>query len=91
MGTNVLGHFYLTKLLLPLLLSTAKASPEGKARVVHVSSQASVGGKLDFNAFKDGPARRNKTPWDMYYMSKLVSGVKRRDGVFSLTGINRGM
>ena len=29
------GHFYFTKLLLPVLLAGAKSSPEGKARIVH--------------------------------------------------------
>jgi len=37
-GTNVLGHFYLTKLLLPVLTTTAKNSPAGTVRVVNVSS-----------------------------------------------------
>jgi len=37
-GTNVLGHFYLTKLLLPILTATAKKSPPGTVRVVNVSS-----------------------------------------------------
>ncbi|KAI0000664.1 NAD-binding protein [Russula compacta] len=36
-GTNVLGHFYLTKLLLPVLTATAKKLP-GTVRVVNVSS-----------------------------------------------------
>jgi len=37
-GTNVLGHFYFTKLLLPLLMVTAKNSPKGSVRVVNLSS-----------------------------------------------------
>ncbi|KAF8483435.1 NAD(P)-binding protein [Russula ochroleuca] len=37
-GTNVLGHFYFTKLLHPLLTVTAKNSPQGSVRVVNVSS-----------------------------------------------------
>ncbi|KAH9005647.1 NAD-P-binding protein [Lactarius hatsudake] len=37
-GTNVLGHFYLTKLLLPVLAATAKKTPAGTVRVVNVSS-----------------------------------------------------
>ncbi|KAI9462833.1 NAD-P-binding protein [Lactarius psammicola] len=37
-GTNVLGHFYLTKLLLPVLTATAKKTPAGTVRVVNVSS-----------------------------------------------------
>ncbi|KAH9005646.1 NAD-P-binding protein [Lactarius hatsudake] len=39
-GTNVLGHFYLTKLLLPVLTATAKNFPAGTVRVVNVSSIA---------------------------------------------------
>lgn len=37
-GTNVLAHFYLTKLLLPLLTATAKKSSPGTVRVINVSS-----------------------------------------------------
>ncbi|KAF8500401.1 NAD-P-binding protein [Russula emetica] len=37
-GTNVLGHFYLTKLLLPVLTATAKNSPAETVRVVNVAS-----------------------------------------------------
>ncbi|KAI9464793.1 NAD-P-binding protein [Russula earlei] len=37
-GTNVLGHFYFTKLLLPLLSATAKNSPPRSVRVINVSS-----------------------------------------------------
>ncbi|KAG6330295.1 hypothetical protein ID866_8795 [Astraeus odoratus] len=52
-GTNVLGHFYLTKLLLPILLSTAKSTSEGTVRVVNVSSCAHRLSKLNFDTFKD--------------------------------------
>jgi len=37
-GTNVLGHYYFTNQLLPLLLATAKVSQDGQVRVVNVSS-----------------------------------------------------
>jgi retinol dehydrogenase-12 len=37
-GTNVLGHFFFTKLLLPVLTATAKKTPAGTVRVVNVSS-----------------------------------------------------
>ncbi|KAH9023935.1 NAD-P-binding protein [Lactarius hengduanensis] len=43
-GTNVLGHFYLTKLLLPVLTATAKKTPVGTVRVVNVSSIAHLYG-----------------------------------------------
>ncbi|KAG9104004.1 hypothetical protein FRC06_006268 [Ceratobasidium sp. 370] len=37
-GTNVLGHYLFTVLLLPVLIHTAQTSPRGHARVVNVSS-----------------------------------------------------
>ncbi|KAH9988776.1 hypothetical protein BJV74DRAFT_796236 [Russula compacta] len=37
-GTNVLGHFYFTKLLLDVLLSTVKKCPPRSVRVINVSS-----------------------------------------------------
>lgn len=70
-GTNTLGHFYFTKLLLPTLLATAKASPDGKARVINVSSAAHHYGSIDFNTLKDGPARKKKFSLTLYGQSKL--------------------
>ncbi|PPR04095.1 hypothetical protein CVT24_010668 [Panaeolus cyanescens] len=71
-GTNVLGHFYFTKLLLPALLRGAKSSPDGKARVVNTSSSTSllVNG-VDFNTFKDSPARLRYSSRTLYSQSKL--------------------
>ncbi|KAF9019195.1 NAD(P)-binding protein [Hymenopellis radicata] len=44
-GTNVLGHFYLTKLLLPTLEATAAATPNlGPVRIITTSSSASLFG-----------------------------------------------
>ncbi|KAG8747717.1 hypothetical protein FRC10_011844 [Ceratobasidium sp. 414] len=37
-GTNVLGHYLFTVLLLPVLIHTAQTSPRGHARVVNVAS-----------------------------------------------------
>jgi len=37
-GTNVVGHFALTKLLLPILESTASKTPPGSVRVINLSS-----------------------------------------------------
>ncbi|KAF8662085.1 hypothetical protein AX16_001195 [Volvariella volvacea WC 439] len=69
-GINVLGHHYFTKLLLPTLLSTAKNSSDKKVRVVTTSSLTHEGGKLDFNAFKDGPARKKTSLRALYDQSK---------------------
>ncbi|KAF9475748.1 NAD(P)-binding protein [Pholiota conissans] len=71
-GTNVLGHFYLTKLLLPTLLAGAKSSPDGKARIVNTSSSASVfASKIDFNTLGDTAARKKKGQSMLYCQSKL--------------------
>ena len=83
-GTNVLGHFYFTQLLLPALLSAARDSPDGKARVVHV---ASVGHEfvsgIDFDTLTDTPKRRTLHPTTLYFQSKfgnvlVANGFHRR-------------
>jgi retinol dehydrogenase-12 len=72
-GTNVLGHFYFTKLLLPELRAAAKSSPDGKARVVNISSIAhQIFPGLDFGTFKDGPARKDLGEKTLYGQSKFV-------------------
>lgn len=78
-GTNVLGHFYLTQLLLPTLIASAKSSPEGKARVVNVSStahlrstSASAGGPVLLDTLVDGPKRREMDTGRLYSQSKSV-------------------
>jgi len=71
-GTNVLGHFYFTKLLVPTLLATAKTSPDSKVRIVNTSSVAhELCGGIDFNTFKEGPARTKKGTRFLYSQSKL--------------------
>ncbi|KIL63262.1 hypothetical protein M378DRAFT_79922 [Amanita muscaria Koide BX008] len=71
-GTNALGHFYLTKLLLPILLSTSKNSGE-KVRIVTVSSLGHLFHPLDFESFTDTPARRKYSLLDLYGQSKFAS------------------
>jgi retinol dehydrogenase-12 len=72
-GTNVLGHFYFTKLVMPALLAAAATSSDGTARVVNTSSNAHWMSSLDYNTFKDSPARRKKNSWIRYGQSKTVS------------------
>ncbi|KAK7440996.1 short-chain alcohol dehydrogenase [Stygiomarasmius scandens] len=70
-GTNVLGHFYFTKLLLPTLLSTAQITGQS-VRVVNTSSIAHVAfTKLDFDSFRDGKARRRIGKNRLYGQSKF--------------------
>ncbi|KAJ6576413.1 hypothetical protein DFH09DRAFT_1149262 [Mycena vulgaris] len=71
-GTNVLGHFYLTKLLLPLLIQTAGITEE-PTRVVNTSSGSHYLAMHDFNTFKDGPARRKLNLMQIYGQSKWAN------------------
>jgi len=76
-GTNVIGHFALTQLLLPILLETAAISPPGTVRVVNLSSNGhklfSVPTGIDFddvglcNVAKYGASPE----WKRYGQSKL--------------------
>ncbi|KIY48210.1 NAD(P)-binding protein [Fistulina hepatica ATCC 64428] len=71
-AANCMGHWYLTKLLLPVLLETAKISPDGKARVVNVSSNGHELIKdIKFDAFRDGPVRKRMGPLTLYSQSKF--------------------
>ncbi|KAJ7472409.1 NAD(P)-binding protein [Mycena galericulata] len=72
-GTNVLGHFYLTKLLLPTLIATAHN--KGSARIVTLTSMVHYVATVNYESFKDGPVRRKRTPFDMYAQSKWANGV----------------
>lgn len=79
-GTNVLGHFYLTQLLLPTLLASAESSPDKHVRVVNVASNghwgapiAEKGGPILYDTLIDGPERTkfgNTTV--LYFQSKAV-------------------
>ncbi|KAG6330294.1 hypothetical protein ID866_8794 [Astraeus odoratus] len=68
-GTHVVGHFYLTKLLLPILLSTAKSSSK-PVRVINVSSGGHWLSKLNFDTFKDSHKRRAMFTFQLYCQSK---------------------
>jgi len=67
LGTNHLGHFALTGLLLPALLHT-----EGSARnrIITVSSIAHRGATIDFS---DLQWERGYKPWPAYRRSKLAN------------------
>ena len=64
LGTNHLGHFALTGLLLPHLMASASA------RVVTLSSVAHRSGKIDFD---DLQSERSYSKWRAYGQSKLAN------------------
>ncbi|EED20091.1 short-chain dehydrogenase, putative [Talaromyces stipitatus ATCC 10500] len=73
LAVNYIGHFLLTKLLRPILVTTSKLAPKGEVRIVNVSSDGHV--KL---APKQGivfPEMNMKeyTVWTRYGHSKLAN------------------
>ncbi|KAH9932807.1 NAD(P)-binding protein [Epithele typhae] len=79
-GTNVLGHFYLTRLLLPALERGAKSAPDAHARVVTSSSNGTYVGKLWPETWRDSDARRRKRSYELYFQSKLGASIISRQG-----------
>ncbi|KAJ7043675.1 hypothetical protein C8F04DRAFT_1072931 [Mycena alexandri] len=71
-GTNVLGPFYFTKLLLPALLAGAKSSADGKARIVNTSSGMHLMNKLDFKVILDDTKRKKAGSQLLYSLSKFA-------------------
>lgn len=76
-GTNVIGHFLFTKLLMPTLLETVKEA--GEARVVNVSSLGHLSGPpggIDWDSVRPGAesmeARKRLGVDKLYYQSKCV-------------------
>jgi NAD(P)-dependent dehydrogenase (short-subunit alcohol dehydrogenase family) len=68
-GTNVLGHFALTALLLPALERAAAARPQ-RPRVVTVASIAHKQGRLNFD---DLQSEQSYSPLAAYRQSKLAN------------------
>jgi len=68
-GVNHLGHFYLSNLLMPTLISTARS--EGQSRVVNVASLAHSRGKIDLDDLNW--EKRKFDTGDAYSQSKLAN------------------
>ncbi|KAI0723642.1 NAD-P-binding protein [Fomitopsis betulina] len=78
-GTNVVGHFLFTELLMPALFAAAQNSPDHHARVITTSSSAALCGHIDFASIRDGPARRRYSKEALYAQSKLANVVVARE------------
>lgn len=74
-GTNHLGHFALTGLLLPALLETSKS------RIVSVSSNAYLRGQINF---EDLQGEKRYTRWGAYSQSKLANVLFARELQYKL-------
>lgn len=72
-GTNTIGPFFLTKLLTPLLIETAKECPPGTVRVVNTGSSAQHWSPIHFDALKAGSARDKLCDERLYGQSKHVN------------------
>ena len=64
-GVNHLGHFLLTYLLEPTWIKTSNA------RIINVSSDFHITGKIDFNSFTNSPDKYS--PFGAYAQSKLCN------------------
>ncbi|OQS01804.1 hypothetical protein THRCLA_05747 [Thraustotheca clavata] len=71
-GVNHIGHFYLTKLLLPVLLKSASAS--NPSRVVNLSSMAQyLYAPNEGIIFDDLNAEKSYKTWERYGQGKLAN------------------
>ncbi|KAH6896049.1 hypothetical protein B0T10DRAFT_558210 [Thelonectria olida] len=92
-GTNCLGHFLFTKLLTPLLQSTAKTAPKDSVRVVWVSSSAtdvlSPKGGIDLDNLDYHQPRSVQTQYGVskagnYFHATEFAKKYRNDGIVSV-------
>ncbi|EJF57880.1 NAD(P)-binding protein [Dichomitus squalens LYAD-421 SS1] len=77
-GTNVVGPFLFTELLMPALIEGTKTSPDQHARVIVVSSSGAYAETLHWGTFKDSPERRKLSTQSLYYQSKHANVIVAR-------------
>lgn len=57
---------------MPALIAGKDTSPDHHARVITTSSSAAMMYTINWDSFKDGPARRKMSPSQLYSQSKFV-------------------
>ena len=65
------------------LLTATKSSPGDRGRVVNITSVMHHFQDLNFNMFKDGPARKKMGSFRLYYQSKFVCHM-----IIAIVGLN---
>lgn len=76
LGTNHVGHFLLTKLLLPTLLTTTKNQPDADVRVISVSSAANAIAPANeslYEAMTSTEKLLELSTWQRYGISKAAN------------------
>ncbi|KAI5115497.1 hypothetical protein M0805_000110, partial [Coniferiporia weirii] len=77
-GTNVLGHFYFTQLLLPTLIETARTVPEKHVRIITTASIAQWlhrNSGFTWDTLKGHSAARTKYGKDMLYAQSKYGNI----------------
>jgi len=77
-GTNVVGPFRLTQLLIPALIEGAKSSPDGKARITFAASIVQTS-SIKWDTLTDTPERKKRWPEFRYGQSKFANVVLARE------------
>ncbi|KAI0297376.1 NAD(P)-binding protein [Russula brevipes] len=86
--TNVLAHFFLTKLLLPVLKATAKNSPPGTVRVINLSSISHYMAPVEARVARGklGTIRLNgQSKLGTILFSNKLAEVCKSDGIVSIS------
>ncbi|KAI0791664.1 NAD(P)-binding protein [Abortiporus biennis] len=78
-GTNVIGHWYFTELLIPALIAGKETSSDGYSRVITTSSFGAYLSTIDFDTLKDTPKRRKTDTHTLYYQTKFANVVVAKE------------
>ncbi|EPS99564.1 hypothetical protein FOMPIDRAFT_1050592 [Fomitopsis schrenkii] len=73
--TNVIGPFFFTKLLLPAILAAKATHPDHHSRIITTSSSGAYLYTLNFDTFRDSPARKKMSTQNLYFQTKFANAV----------------